>query len=231
MAATFHSRARIALLILGKVLLFCPLFLGGCAAKRESATSPFFPTGFADQSAGQGDEVSYWDDNRSGGKPRIVIDLDEQRAYFYRSDQLVGVSIVSTGREGYNTPSGEFHVTQKDLKHVSSIYGDYVNHSGQVVTENVDVTKDARPPGTVFRGAPMPYFLRIQGGIGMHAGYLPGYPASHGCIRLPKQMAIRFFQNAGVGTPVVIRQQAAQEYVPISEGDQNYEPLTSIIQR
>ena len=58
--------------------------------------------------------------------------------------------------------------------------------------ENVDLTKDRPPRGTVFRGAPMRYFLRVHGGIGMHAGYLPGYPASHGCIRLPKQMAAHF---------------------------------------
>ena len=48
----------------------------------------------------------------------------------------------------------------------------------------------------------MPYFLRVHGGIGMHAGYLPGYPASHGCIRLPKEMALKFFEDAPVGTPV-----------------------------
>ena len=51
----------------------------------------------------------------------------------------------------------------------------------------------------------MPYFLRIHGGIGMHAGYLPGYPASHGCIRLPERLAEKFFENASVGTPVEIR--------------------------
>ena len=103
---------------------------------------------------------------------------------------------------------GEFRVTQKDLTHVSSTYGDYVDRTGQVVTENVDVTKNLSPRGTVFRGAPMPYFLRIHGAIGMHAGYLPGYPASHGCIRLPKDMAIRFFQDAPIGTPVAIGQES-----------------------
>ena len=51
----------------------------------------------------------------------------------------------------------------------------------------------------------MPYFLRVHGGVGMHAGYLPGYPASHGCIRLPKEMALKFFEDAPVGTPVEIR--------------------------
>jgi len=72
------------------------------------------------------------------------------------------------------------------------------------VTQNVENNKDPKPQGTVFRGAPMPYFLRVHGGIGMHAGYLPGYPASHGCIRLPKEMALKFFEDAPVGTPVEI---------------------------
>jgi L,D-transpeptidase-like protein len=152
---------RVALGIMGKLLLFCALFLAGCASNRESGTRSSFPgRNLAEQSGEYGDNISYWDDNESGDTARIVIDLDAQRAYFYRGDKLVGVSIVSTGREGYNTPSGEFRVTEKDPTHVSSIYGDYVDSSGDVVMENVDVTKDSRPRGTVFRGAPMPYFLR-----------------------------------------------------------------------
>ena len=78
--------------------------------------------------------------------------------------------------------------------------------------ENVEADKDPRPRGTIFRGAAMPYFLRIHGGIGMHAGYLPGYPASHGCIRLPEKMAVQFFKNAAVGTPVEIRHALAPNY-------------------
>ena len=218
----------VALRNLGKVLVFLP-FLAGCATNRESSASPFFPSGStAEQNPEYGDEISYWDDKGSGGKPRIVIDLNEQRAYFYRGNKTVGISIVSTGREGYDTPSGEFRVTEKDPTHVSSIYGDYVDRSGQVMVENVDVTKDRRPRGAVFRGAPMPYFLRIHGSIGMHAGYLPGYPASHGCIRLPKAMAIRFYRNAAVGTPVVIREQALQEYAPNPNVDLPDVPFTSI---
>jgi lipoprotein-anchoring transpeptidase ErfK/SrfK len=139
------------------------------------------------------------------GPPRIEIDVLNQRAYFYKGNQLVGVSVVSTGREGHDTSPGSFHVEEKDLDHKSSLYGDYVDQDGQVVVQNVENEKGSRPPGTTFRGAPMPYFLRIKGAIGMHAGYLPGYPASHGCIRLPEQMAIKFFQNAPVGTPVEIR--------------------------
>ena len=231
--AAFHdaSKGEVVARILGNVLLVCTMLLAGCAADREAATNPFFPTP-TEGSGEYGDEISYWDYARSGGKPRIVIDLEQQRAYFYRGGKIVGISVVSTGREGYDTPSGEFRITQKDLTHVSSIYGDYVDRSsGQVVMENVDATKDPRPPGTVFRGAPMPYFLRIHGGIGMHAGYLPGYPASHGCIRLPKEMAAHFFQNAAIGTPVAIRSASPQDYAPNPVVGERYSPLTSFMGR
>ena len=231
--AAFHgaSKGEVGARNLGNVLLVCTMLLAGCA-DRESATNPFFPNRTLTERSGEyGDEISYWDDARSGGKPRIVIDLEQQRAYFYRGDKIVGISVVSTGREGYDTPSGEFRVTQKDLTHVSSIYGDYVDRSGQVAMENVDVTRDPRPRGTIFRGAPMPYFLRIRGGIGMHAGYLPGYPASHGCIRLPKEMAAHFFQNAAIGTPVAIHQESPQDYAPNPFVDEGYSPLTSIKER
>jgi hypothetical protein len=231
-ASSGVSKGEVLARILGKVLLVCAMFLAGCATNRESARGPFFPTGTLTEGGGEyGDAISYWDGAGLSGKPRIVIDLEQQRAYFYKGRKIVGISIVSTGREGYDTPSGEFRITQKDLTHVSSIYGDYVDRSGQVVMENVDATKDPRPGGTVFRGAPMPYFLRIQGGIGMHAGYLPGYPASHGCIRLPKEMAVHFFQNAPVGTPVAIRQESPQDYAPNPLASDRYSPLTSIIER
>ena len=233
MRAVFQSFSKriVALGNLGRILLFLPL-LAGCATNRESSASPFFPSGnIAEQNGQYGDEISYWDDKGSGGKPRIVIDLNEQRAYFYRGNHMVGISIVSTGREGYDTPPGEFRVTEKDPTHVSSIYGDYVDRNGLVMMGNVDVTKDRRPRGTVFRGAPMPYFLRIHGSIGMHAGYLPGYPASHGCIRLPKEMAVRFYRNAAIGTPVVIREQPPQEYVPNPNTDLPDVPFTSIMEQ
>ncbi len=150
------------------------------------------------------DNVSYWDGDASSGKPAVKISLGEQRAYFYRSSQLVGISQLSTGREGLNTPSGHFSIVQKDLKHVSSKYGDYVDDADNVVKANVELGKDPKPPGTHFKGAPMPYFMRIVGGVGMHAGYLPGYPASHGCIRMPEFMAENFFKSVSVGTPVTV---------------------------
>lgn len=150
------------------------------------------------------DNVSYWDGEGVPGKPSIHIRLSEQRAYFYKGDQLVGISQLSTGREGLDTPVGKYKITQKDIDHYSSRYGDYVDPYDNVVVPNIDNEKDPKPPGTKYKGAPMPYFMRIVGGVGMHAGYLPGYPASHGCIRMPEFMAENFFQNVDTGTPVTI---------------------------
>jgi lipoprotein-anchoring transpeptidase ErfK/SrfK len=150
------------------------------------------------------DSVSYWDGDGTPGKPSVKIKLGEQKAYFYKGGQLVGISQLSTGREGMGTTTGSFSVIQKDQNHVSSQFGDYVDSADNVVVANVDVGKDPKPPGTHFKGAPMPYFMRIVGGTGMHAGYLPGYPASHGCIRMPEFMAENFFRSVSVGTPVTI---------------------------
>ncbi len=150
------------------------------------------------------DSISYWDGEGVPGKPSIKISLGEQKAYFYKSGQLVGISQLSTGREGLDTPVGTYKITQKDVEHSSSRYGDYVDASDNVVVPNIDNEKDPKPPGTKYKGAPMPYFMRIVGGVGMHAGYLPGYPASHGCIRMPEFMAEDFFKSVDLGTPVTI---------------------------
>ena len=151
------------------------------------------------------DTVSYWDGDGMTGKPSVKIALGEQRAYFYKSGQLVGISQLSTGREGLNTPNGRFSIMEKDIDHVSNLYGDYVDAADNVVVPNVGINKDPKPPGTHFKGAPMPYYMRITGGgVGMHAGYLPGYPASHGCIRMPEFMAENFFKSVSIGTPVTI---------------------------
>jgi lipoprotein-anchoring transpeptidase ErfK/SrfK len=149
------------------------------------------------------DTVSYWDGDNIGGKPSVKISLTEQRAFFYKNGILVGISQLSTGREGLKTPTGHFSIIQKDKDHVSTKYGDFVDDAGNVVKPNVSVD-DKRPPGTHFKGASMPYFMRIVGGTGMHAGYLPGYPASHGCIRMPEFMAENFFRSVSTGTPVTI---------------------------
>jgi lipoprotein-anchoring transpeptidase ErfK/SrfK len=139
------------------------------------------------------------------GPKKIVVELDEQRAYFYRGKRVVHESPISTGRRGYETPVGRYRVIQKDVDHLSNLYGDYVDGRGRIVKANVDVRRDARPRGTRFRGAEMPYFLRFTGAYGMHAGYVPRHRASHGCIRMPHRNARRFFDTADIGTPVVVK--------------------------
>ena len=147
---------------------------------------------------------AYWDGDGVEGAPKIVIDLSDQKAYFYKDEALVGVTPVSTGDDAHRTPTGNFKVTEKDIDHRSSRYGDYVDEYGNVVKADVDNQKDKRPPGTKYLGADMGYFLRFNRAIGMHRGFLPGYPASHGCVRQPEHMAQKYFENVELGTPVKV---------------------------
>jgi len=200
---------RFFLHFLQAVLSLALILLGtGCGEDpRFSGNTSYIGGGIyggGEQAGPPRDTVSYWDGDQASGSPSIKISLGEQRAYFYKGGILVGVSQLSTGREGLNTPIGIFKITQKDKDHVSSLFGDYVDASGKVVVPNVDIKKDPKPPGTHFQGTPMPYFMRIVSGTGLHAGYLPGYPASHGCIRMPEFMAEDFFRSVSVGTPVTI---------------------------
>src|SRR3954468_17218230 len=78
------------------------------------------------------DSISYWDGDNLGGKPSIKISVSEQKAYFYKNGLLVGISQLSTGREGLNTPTGKYSIIQKDKDHVSTMYGDFVDSGGQV---------------------------------------------------------------------------------------------------
>ena len=187
--------------------------LAGCATDPRLSSDTVYLGGrrvASGRSAGEDkrmnfDNVSYWDGNNATGSPRIAIKISEQKAYFYKADQLVGISILSTGREGFGTPSGSFKIQQKDRDHVSSRFGDYVSAAtGEVIKKDIDRNKDPMPKGAKYDGAKMPFFMRVSGGVGMHEGFLPGYPASHGCIRMPGFMAEAFFNSVSVGTPVSI---------------------------
>jgi len=199
---SFQTRAFFPFLIPGMALV-----LGsGCAQvdQGHATTSGYLPTKIGTRPERPVDSVSYWDGNGIQGPPKIEIHLSKQRAYFYKGDQLVGLSLSSTGSEGMDTPTGSFRIQEKDIDHASSLYGDYVDEQGNVVRSNVDSRVDPKPPGTRFKGTPMAYFMRVHNAIGMHEGYLPGYPASHGCIRLPGHLATEFYHHAEVGTPVEI---------------------------
>ena len=106
-----------------------------------------------------------------------VISLQVQRVYVYRNGVLIGVATVSTGKPGYQTPTGVFTVLQKQVHHKSNLYD----------------------------SAPMPYMQRLTwSGVAMHAGNLPGYPASHGCIRIPIAFAKLLYGTTARGMTVVI---------------------------
>jgi lipoprotein-anchoring transpeptidase ErfK/SrfK len=147
----------------------------------------------------------YWNDEGATGPRKIVINLGDQRAVFLKGKTVIGKSNISTGKKGYETPPGNYRVIQKDEHHVSSIYGDFVGEDGTVVKANVSSRTDKAPAGTTFVGAKMPYFLRFTGGYGMHAGFVPRYRASHGCIRMPSKMAKHFFDAARLDTPVIVK--------------------------
>lgn len=147
----------------------------------------------------------YWDGDDVQGTAKIRIVRAEQKAYFYKGGKLVGMSPISSGDESHGTPRGNFKVTQKSKNHASSLYGVIKNRAtGEVINKDADTRKHRAGPGEVFVHAPMPNFLRFNGAIGMHTGYLPGYAASHGCVRLPEFMAAKFFEHASHGTPVIV---------------------------
>src|SRR5262245_27416474 len=130
----------------------------------------------------QGECIWFGDVARSGPL-LMVVSLDVQRAYVYRNGVLTGVSTASTGKKGHETPTGVFTILQKNKDHFSNIYD----------------------------SAPMPYMQRLTwGGIALHAGGLPGYPASHGCIRLPSEFARRLFEVTSTGMTVVVASHAGE---------------------
>lgn len=132
----------------------------------------------------------------------IEIDLGTQRAYLLKKGRKIAETPISSGRTTHLTPRGNFEITQKDLNHFSSLYGKIVDRrTGRVVVSNADTTMPV-PPGCVFKPAPMRYFLRFNGAVGTHAGNLPGYPASHGCVRMPADKAKLFYSMAEIGSPV-----------------------------
>ena len=134
---------------------------------------------------------------------RIVVSLPKQRAYLMIGDQLAADGPISSGKRGHESPQGYLKVLEKDPNHHSNIYGDFVDGLGRVVRAGVSARVDSAPSGTHFVGAPMTWFLRLtEDGVGMHVGILPGYPASHGCIRQSADGAKLFYAHVKVGTPV-----------------------------
>jgi lipoprotein-anchoring transpeptidase ErfK/SrfK len=154
----------------------------------------------------------------------VELDLQQQRAYLLQGRHLVLQSPISSGRYGHLTETGTFKVIEKERNHFSSMYGKIVDARGNTVVTDADADMKV-PKGGKFIPAPMRYFMRFHGATGMHAGYLPGYPASHGCVRMPEELAIAFFDRVQIGTPVHVfgRTPRTREYYqygpqPIQQG-------------
>ena len=144
-------------------------------------------------------------DQLSPDNSHVRVSLSKQRAYLMMGDQIVVDSPISSGKRARPTPQGRFHVLEKDKNHKSSLYGDFVDSSGRIVRRGVSSRIDSAPSGTHYVGADMKWFMRLTDeGVGMHVGFLPGYPASHGCIRMPSVTAEMFYNHVKVGTPVVV---------------------------
>ena len=122
-------------------------------------------------------EFVWTDEMPKEGEAKIIVDLLTQMAYAYRGDQLVGASTISSGKSGKDTPLGFWPVLQKKKFHRSRKYNN----------------------------APMPFMQRLdEFGIALHGGDNPGYPASHGCVRLPMKFAEKLYALTKVGTEVII---------------------------
>jgi lipoprotein-anchoring transpeptidase ErfK/SrfK len=134
---------------------------------------------------------------------RVIINLSDQRASLIQQGRITLVSPIASGKPGWSTPTGSFRIFKKDIDHRSQSFGSVVDAYGRVVNSNATPSSHL-PRGGHFRPAPMPYFMEFSPMVGMHAGYLPGYPASHGCVRMPRDLAALFFERVQVGTPVTV---------------------------
>lgn len=133
-----------------------------------------------------------WQPETSPSGPVVlIVSIPEQLVHVYRNGIEIGVSTCSTGKPGHRTPTGVFTILEKDKKHVSSIY----------------------------KGAQMPNMERLTWtGIALHAGNLPGYPASHGCIRLPLAFSAHLFEVTRLGVVVIIADERTQPATVVHPG-------------
>jgi hypothetical protein len=192
------------------------LMMVSCAVDSRSVTS--VPVRKAER-------VMYrWYDDGGSGSVAIRISLSDQIAEFTRGGRDIGWSYVATGKESHGTKPGSYKITEKIVDKYSNRYGWFEDEWGNVTNPDAKYN-DRVPPGERYVPAPMPYWMRLTSyGIGMHGGMIPepGKPASHGCIRLPKDFVPQLYSAVVVGTPVTItnapsKQMKTQDYSPVSE--------------
>lgn len=133
----------------------------------------------------------------------VLIDLSTQKAWLLCDGALLDESPISSGRDEYPTPNGEFTVLEKNLSHFSNLFGKVIDSRGRTLAQNATGFTPL-PRGARFCPTLMKFFIRFDAGNGLHAGRLPGYAASHGCVRLPRAKAEVFFAAMEVGDRIVI---------------------------
>ena len=144
-----------------------------------------------------------WGSPGMATETRVIINLSDQRASLVEQGRITLVSPIASGKPGWQTPTGNFCILNKDINHLSRSFGSVVDAYGRMVNSNATPSTHL-PRGDHYRPASMPYFMEFSPAVGMHAGYLPGYPASHGCVRMPRDLAALFFQRVQIGTPVTV---------------------------
>jgi L,D-transpeptidase catalytic domain len=141
--------------------------------------------------------------NLSAQQTAVIVSLTEQTAYLLKDGRVAFVSPIASGKEGWGTPTGSFRVISKDLNHQSGNFGLITDSYDRIINPNA-TPRSPVPPGCHYLPAPMPYFIEFRKYVGLHAGYLPGYPASHGCVRMPRDLAAEFFARVQIDTPVKV---------------------------
>ncbi|MEO6053338.1 MAG: L,D-transpeptidase [Chthoniobacterales bacterium] len=138
---------------------------------------------------------------------KVIISIKDQRGILL-VDQMVAMDFpIASGKPNHPTPLGDFKIREKQQKYGSNIYGKIYDVTGVVVNAQADSKKDVIPEGGRFEGASMPYWMRLtDDGVGLHTGYVPGHPASHGCVRMPTKITPVVFARVKIGTPVEIVQ-------------------------
>lgn len=174
-------------------------YLNGVGAQPAGVSTEIPP----EARLGQG----FWDVPAGAtGPKKLIIDTKQQKVTYYIGDTLVGYSPMSSGKEGHGTPPGTYKIIQKAADYKSGTYGVLRSKSTNEVVNSDFSTKTGKVlPGTYYDPAPMPYFMRFYGGYGMHVGFVAGYPVSHGCVRLPADMAKTFFDNTPLGTTCIVK--------------------------
>ena len=173
------------------IILFASL-AAGCVYHERVVTAPPPPVESSSINA-------YTLRSRTG----VIINLSEQKAYLLEQGKVILIAPIASGKPGWSTPTGNFAIISKDIDHRSQSFGSIIDGSGRIATANA--TPGTRVPrGFHYEPAPMPYYMEFSQAIGMHAGYLPGYPASHGCVRMPRDLAARFFEQVHLRTPVTV---------------------------